>query len=1181
MQNTDASLYSNIPDELKRLDIWCITVGTDKKPMTFTSLKKPPFNASSTNPQNWLPFDECLKAVEAGKATGLGLIIFGNKSLFCIDLDNVVDDNGNIKPSAMEILDRFAPYCYIEYSRSGKGFHIIGKLVSGDLEKPKEAIKDPKNVTYGDHRDQFYSFKTRYDGYSTEVYLYARFMITTGKVYCDFRGFDTQGAVDSLIWFYKKVGKKIGADAADDDYDDGEVLNKSIPVNDLAKELDDSGLKIRDHSILKPEDYIVLKEFCKAFHNSIPYFNGEEKEPSDDDRDNTPSGRDFALVCGLLKSIKRLNKRANLNSKKVKAQIVRILKSSYAFREKWIDNHHYLPTTINNAIKAVKEDLKGGSQGESSFFSMLDYIIKNHKIWFYEGVLHIDMPVTTDYPFEYVPCYPNNNNFRWWILSLAREFNVNRSRTLPQRVIDELLAMAPPNTPRCVLVRRKGYINGKGYYKLAAKRYCEIDSSGYRIISQPPDGLRFWENDNMVAQPDPKPGDGWKSFCEIFDNFSRDDQIRILMLIVQMIWPDTKYHFYTHTLIKGKPGTGKTTAADLMTLIVDPVNDIDRGDMKSLSKEDLGYKLINQGVLQLDNVSVLKEDVSDTLCKISSKDSSTSRKLYAQGESYSVTVHGPVIITGVDMKGGKADFYTRVLTLKPKPVTKAESKKDLIAKLEKCKPEILHMVFSLISAAMKNIDHIALIPSPSRLIDLVKISLAWSIEGIVPITPYEVIKVIEESSIISLQENIQQLAEAVKDFILKTIEKEVNLKTKLDSKGYVEYEEEAKEFFRLLKNYVDTYERDFLQYIPKTATALGKRLNEFSPVLSSFGIEIDTVRKGAQKQTFYRIKYGCMNKKYDLYIDGKKIDIFELSKSVAEKAGFEFTVINNDGGKENDRTGDSGSGDSGSGDSGSGDSGSGESRRVSNTYNCDERASEGRAGEVTDSEVSGKGEPGNKAGLEGATDTEKESGCYNRGNYTYGDIQDHRGRSRIHKGGTGDVSKGDGRAGEKTCDQCEEGHSRGHTERGAGHRGSCNNGIAGFNGAQKAEWQNAGQNGKAFTENCKELSQDPDGTVSGMVSTSDNTSVNGREEPRGRGEDQPTGGRGNNRLTSNNKNAAFNDSEEKQLEEEVYKSLSQPSFAIDIADRLLIRLDQAVEILERLVGSGLVKKVNNVYVRAD
>ena len=112
-----------IPGELKARPQWVVwrTVGDkpDKVPYSVRSSRR----ASSTDLLTWSTFQDALKAYENGDYAGLGFVFSSADPYTGIDLDNCVDENGEIAGWALEIVRYFDSYT--ELSATGTGLHII------------------------------------------------------------------------------------------------------------------------------------------------------------------------------------------------------------------------------------------------------------------------------------------------------------------------------------------------------------------------------------------------------------------------------------------------------------------------------------------------------------------------------------------------------------------------------------------------------------------------------------------------------------------------------------------------------------------------------------------------------------------------------------------------------------------------------------------------------------------------------------------------------------------------------------------------------------------------------------------------------------------------------------------------------------------------------------------------
>ena len=135
-----------IPDELKQRNQWVVTkivptTEPGKKAAKIPICTATEHGASSTNPATWATFEDAAHLIEewqgydhthvdaktGAELTGPlvlpGFVFSGGDPYTGIDLDNCVDESGNLASWAQEIVDAFQSYT--EVSHSGNGLHII------------------------------------------------------------------------------------------------------------------------------------------------------------------------------------------------------------------------------------------------------------------------------------------------------------------------------------------------------------------------------------------------------------------------------------------------------------------------------------------------------------------------------------------------------------------------------------------------------------------------------------------------------------------------------------------------------------------------------------------------------------------------------------------------------------------------------------------------------------------------------------------------------------------------------------------------------------------------------------------------------------------------------------------------------------------------------------------------
>lgn len=182
-------MFDNIPLEMRQLPSWVVWRFED------TGRPKPtkvPYNvrtqgkASSTDPNTWATFDECVSAFnqfQGNGIDGIGFVLSENDPYCIIDGDDPTSIENPMQRDAMtkvlmRIVNEFDSYT--EISPSGKGFHIItkGKTIAG-----------------------------RRRG-KVEVYSSGRFMTMTGNVWINKPIEERQVTIDLLLGEMGKSGQE-------------------------------------------------------------------------------------------------------------------------------------------------------------------------------------------------------------------------------------------------------------------------------------------------------------------------------------------------------------------------------------------------------------------------------------------------------------------------------------------------------------------------------------------------------------------------------------------------------------------------------------------------------------------------------------------------------------------------------------------------------------------------------------------------------------------------------------------------------------------------------------------------------------------------------------------------------------------------------------------------------------
>ena len=118
----------SISEELRVRPQWVVWKAMGDKPDKVPYSARSGRRASSTDLLTWSTFQEALQAYENGEYAGVGFVFSSADPYTGIDLDNCVDEDGEIALWALEIVRYFDSYT--ELSATGSGLHII---VRGDV----------------------------------------------------------------------------------------------------------------------------------------------------------------------------------------------------------------------------------------------------------------------------------------------------------------------------------------------------------------------------------------------------------------------------------------------------------------------------------------------------------------------------------------------------------------------------------------------------------------------------------------------------------------------------------------------------------------------------------------------------------------------------------------------------------------------------------------------------------------------------------------------------------------------------------------------------------------------------------------------------------------------------------------------------------------------------------------
>ncbi|MBW2154271.1 MAG: hypothetical protein JRH18_21720 [Deltaproteobacteria bacterium] len=163
---------------------------------------------------------------------------------------------------------------------------------------------------------------------------------------------------------------------------------------------------------------------------------------------------------------------------------------------------------------------------------------------------------------------------------------------------------------------------------------------------------------------------------------------------------------YTILILNGEQGTAKSTAARILRSLIDP----SVAPLRKLpgNEIDLMIAAEHQWVLSFDNLSGLKQMMSNSLCSLSTGVGLSKRMNYSDRDEVIFESARPIILNGINEITNRGDLIDRSIIVQFEPIPEDQRKleSDLWEEFEQARPGILGAVLDAVSSALKNKDKV-------------------------------------------------------------------------------------------------------------------------------------------------------------------------------------------------------------------------------------------------------------------------------------------------------------------------------------------------------------------------------------------------------------------------------------------------------------------------------------------
>jgi len=282
------------------------------------------------------------------------------------------------------------------------------------------------------------------------------------------------------------------------------------------------------------------------------------------------------------------------------------------------------------------------------------------------------------------------------------------TRATLEDVIGTIEAMAlhsAESTVRDVRLRVAGNRRGPLFIDLGnADWTCvKVTREGWEVV--PHGEVPFRRANGTHALPTPVRAEGplGTALDEFFAmvNLTAEDRALSTAWMVAALLPNGPYPLQC---IIGEQGSGKSVYATQCVRLIDPQAAVLRS--APTDTHALSCAAHNSHVLSFDNLSGLRQDVSDALCTIATGGTYATRELYSDKEENLISECCPVVVTGILEIAKRPDLVDRAVAIHPKAMANEQrkSEEELNEAFDEMRPRVFAALLDAIVYGLAHYD---------------------------------------------------------------------------------------------------------------------------------------------------------------------------------------------------------------------------------------------------------------------------------------------------------------------------------------------------------------------------------------------------------------------------------------------------------------------------------------------
>jgi hypothetical protein len=376
------------------------------------------------------------------------------------------------------------------------------------------------------------------------------------------------------------------------------------------------------------------------------------------------------------------------------------------------------------------------------------------------------------------------------------------------------------------------------------RRAVAVSQEGWRIMPAKDVPVSFLRGADAQPLPEPELASAsWGDLARVM-NAEGDELVLIWAWLICAARPFEGPGQYPAMLLHGEQGSGKSKAGAFLQALIDP----SRLTGRTMPKDpaDIWISANARHLVAFDNLSAISGDFADQIAPLATHGSYTKKKLYTDGDEWTVTACRPMCFIGIPSGLlNRPDLADRAIAIELRPFPEGREddggrKRDdaLFSEFAALRPALLGLLFDGLAAGLRNLPDTKL-PYGPRLLD----SATWA-EACAPGLG------IEPGTILNAwMANRSQAAEAAleADDVAQAVVRLVDVTTDPHCEG------SASEMLERLRDM--NFELSKAPHWPRNAQAMGTKLRRIAPGLRAiYGIDATQSKKGAEGRRFWFLK---------------------------------------------------------------------------------------------------------------------------------------------------------------------------------------------------------------------------------------------------------------------------------------------------------------------------------------